>query len=204
MPDAARGYSPVMQALAIIDMQRWMFRYPERAAQLPSLVENVNRLSNAFAAKGLPVFDIRTVHKADRSSWSRLMRKYDYACLIEGTEGADYVDGYTPPRSAIGVLKTANSAFLGTDFEAELRASGVTELVLAGVFGDGCVGLTAAEAAQRRFEVVLVGDAIGHSRADRSATIIDWLVEDYELRLLDTEKTISMCSAPTTTSGRRT
>jgi isochorismate hydrolase len=43
-----------MRALAIIDMQRWMFRYPERAAQLPSLIDNINWLSDAFAAQGLP------------------------------------------------------------------------------------------------------------------------------------------------------
>jgi nicotinamidase-related amidase len=179
-----------MQALAIIDMQRWMFRYPERAAQLPSLIDNINRLSSAFAAKGLPVFDIRTVHKADRSTWSRLMHKYDYPCLIEGTEGADSVDCYRPPRSAIRLIKTRNSAFLRTDFEPRLSALRVTELVLAGVFGDGCVGLTAADAAQRGFDVVLVADAIGHSKATRGATIIDWLVEDYELKLLDTEQAL--------------
>jgi hypothetical protein len=33
-----------MQALAIIDMQRWMFRLPERAAQLPALVPAIDRL----------------------------------------------------------------------------------------------------------------------------------------------------------------
>jgi nicotinamidase-related amidase len=177
-----------MQALAIIDMQKWMFRYPERAAQLPPLINNINRLSNAFAAKGLLVFDIRTVHKANRSTWSRLMHKHDYACLIEGTEGADFVDGYRPPPDAVRLIKTANSAFLGTDFEAQLRAFRVTELVLAGVFGDGCVGLTAADAAQRRLDVVLVGDAIGYSKAERSATVLNWLVEDYELRLLNAEE----------------
>jgi nicotinamidase-related amidase len=116
------------------------------------------------------------------------MHKYDYACLIEGTEDADYVNDYRPPPSAVRVIKTANSAFLGTDFEVELRASRVTALVLAGVFGDGCVGLTAADAAQRRFDVTLVGDAIGYSKPDRSATILNWLVEDYELRLLNVEE----------------
>jgi len=189
-----------MQALAIIDMQRWMFRYPERAAQLPLLIDNINRLGDAFAAKGLPVFDIRTVHKADRSTWSRLMQKYDYPCLIEGSEEADYVDGYRPPGSAIRLIKTANSAFLGTNFEAELRASHVTELVLSGVFGDGCVGLTAADAAQRRFDVVLVADAIGYSKAELSATILNWLVEAYELRQLNAEQAIFGCPASISTS----
>src|SRR6267378_1542232 len=67
-----------MQALAIIDMQRWMFRTPERAAQLPALVPTLNRLSARFDAAGHPVFDVRVIHQADRSTWSRLMLKYDY------------------------------------------------------------------------------------------------------------------------------
>ncbi|SRR6266568_5574491 len=48
-----------MLGLAIIDMQRWMFRYPERAAQIPLLVGNVNALASAFVEIGLPIFDVR-------------------------------------------------------------------------------------------------------------------------------------------------
>ena len=61
-----------MQALAVINMQRWMFRLPERAAQLPTLVPAINKLAADFTAAALPVFDVRVVHKADRSTWSRL------------------------------------------------------------------------------------------------------------------------------------
>ena len=81
----AQSSRQFMQALAIIDMQRWMFRLPERAAQLPALVPAINRLAVDFEASGLPVFNVRVVHKADRSTWSRLMLEYDYPCMIEGT-----------------------------------------------------------------------------------------------------------------------
>ncbi len=113
-----------MLGLVIIDMQRWMFRYPERAAQLPLLVANINALANAFIETGLPIFDIQTIHKADRSTWSRLMRKYNYSCLIEGTQDAELVDGYCIPEGANQITKTANSAFLGTNFE--LNAENIT------------------------------------------------------------------------------
>jgi nicotinamidase-related amidase len=86
-----------MQGLVIIDMQNWMFRLPERASQVPSLVANINAIAEAFAEQGRPVFNIETVHKADRSTWTRLMHKYDYACLIEDTEGAEPVDGLRGP-----------------------------------------------------------------------------------------------------------
>jgi nicotinamidase-related amidase len=112
-------------ALAIIDMQRWMFRQPERTAQLPALVPAINKLAAEFAAAGQPVFDVRVVHKSDRSTWSRLMRKYGTACLIEGSADVEPVDGLCMPTNARMVEKRANSAFLGTDFEQQLRSLNV-------------------------------------------------------------------------------
>jgi nicotinamidase-related amidase len=179
-----------MLGFAIIDMQKWMFRLPERVLQVPLLTANINALAQAFAEQGLPVFNVETVHKADRSTWTRLMHKYDYACLIEGTEGAEPVDGLRRPDMTRSIVKTRNSAFLGTDFETVLRTAGVSELVLAGVFMDGCVGLTAADAAQRGFDVTFIDDAIGHSRIERRATLLDWLVDAYELTTCTTVQMI--------------
>ena len=180
-----------MQALAIIDMQRWMFRLPERAAQLQALVPRINKLAAQFAAAGLPVFDVRVLHKADRSTWSRLMRKYDYPCMIEGTADVEPVDGFAMPAAARLVPKLANSAFLGTDFEEQLRGLKVEKLVLAGAFIDGCVGLTAADAAQRGFEVVIVEDAIAHCNESHRATLIEWLVAMYELTTTKAEAVLA-------------
>jgi hypothetical protein len=86
----------MMLGLAIIDMQKWMFRYPERAAQIDRLIGNINAITKAFEP-GFPIFDVHTIHKADRSTWSRLMRKHDYPCLIEGmfsrSMATNYSDG---------------------------------------------------------------------------------------------------------------
>jgi nicotinamidase-related amidase len=180
-----------MLGLVIIDMQRWMFRYPERAEQVPLLVGNINALANVFVDRGLPIFDVRTIHKADRSTWSRLMHKHDYPCLLEGTDDVQVVDGYRSPELAVQITKTANSVFLATDFETALKTAGVAELVLTGVFADGCVGLTAADAAQRRLDVTFVDDAIGHSRPDRREAILDWLTDSYELKRQTTEQMLA-------------
>jgi nicotinamidase-related amidase len=180
-----------MLGLIIIDMQKWMFRYPERAAQVPLLIANINALMKTFVEFELPIFNIQTIHKADRSTWSRLMRKHDYSCLLEGTEEAELVDGYRSPECAIQIIKTANSVFVGTDFGAVLKAAGIAELVLSGVFIDGCVGLTAADAAQRGLEVTFAVDAIGRTRSDRRGMILNWLAEDYESKLLTTEQTMA-------------
>jgi nicotinamidase-related amidase len=181
-----------MQALAIVDMQRWMFRFPERRAQLPTLVPALNRLAAAFATGGHPVFEVGVYHKPDRSTWSHLMVKHNYACLIEGSPDTELVQGLDLPPTRRLVRKTANSAFLRTDFEAQLRAMNVTRLFLAGAFMDGCVGLTAADAAQRGFEVCLVDDAIAHADERYRDTIMEWLAGMYELTATTTE---AICGA---------
>jgi nicotinamidase-related amidase len=172
-------------------MQKWMFRHPERAVQIPSLVDNIGTLTQAFTEAGLPIFNVQTIHKADRSTWSRLMLKHNYACLIEHTEDAELVEGYRAPQSAVQISKTANSAFVTPHFENALELAGVTELVLAGVFIDGCVGLTAADAAQRGFDVTFVEDAIGHTRLDRRTIIFDWLSADFDMKLLSTKRIVA-------------
>ena len=181
-----------MQALAVIDMQRWMFRLPGRAAQLATLVPAINRLTAHFAATGRPVFDVRVAHKADRSTWSRLMLKYDEACMIEGTADVEPIEGIVMPASARRIAKLANSAFLGTDFDAQLRALEVETLVLAGAFIDGCVGLTAADAAQRGYEVILIEDAVAHCDQRHATIILEWLIAMYELK---TTKADAVCAA---------
>ena len=181
-----------MQALAIVDMQRWMFRFPERRAQLPTLVPALNRLAAAFSARGHPVFEVAVFHKPDRSTWSRLMVKHNYACLIEGSPDAELVQGLALPPTRRLIRKTANSAFLRTDLEDQLRAMNVTKLYLAGAFMDGCVALTAADAAQRGLEVCLVDDAIAHANERYRDTIMEWLAGLYELTATTTE---AICGA---------
>jgi nicotinamidase-related amidase len=176
-----------MHALAIIDMQRWMFRLPERAAQLPAVVPAINKLVIDFEASGLPIFNVRVVHKADRSTWSHLMKKYDYPCMIEGTSDIEPVDGFALPPSVQNIQKRANSAFLGTDFEQQLRNLDVKKLVLAGAFIDGCVGLTAADAAQRGFEVVIAEDATAHCDARHREMMFEWLIRMFELTVVKAE-----------------
>jgi len=176
-----------MQALAIVDMQRWMFRLPERAAQLPAVVPAINKLVVDFEASGLPVFNVHVVHKADRSTWSRLMRKYDYPCMIEGTSDVEPVDGLAMPEPAHDIQKRANSAFLGTNFEEQLHNLDVNKLVLAGAFIDGCVGLTAADAAQRGFEVVIAEDATAHCDPRHREMMIEWLIRMFELTVVKAE-----------------
>ena len=173
-----------MEALVVIDMQRGMFRTDGRAEQLINLVPKINGLVRQFIKFQSPVFVVHTGHKPDRSTWSRLMLKYDHACMISNTPDVEAVDGLELPPVAHVISKTENSAFIRTGFENCLRKLNVEKVFLTGVFIDGCVGLTAADAEQRGFEVVLVKDAIGHIFLPHRSVILDWLRSMYEMSVV--------------------
>ena len=54
-------------ALVIIDMQNWFFRTKVRSAGLPDLVFSINELVDISNEKNIPVFQVMTIHKSDRS-----------------------------------------------------------------------------------------------------------------------------------------
>jgi nicotinamidase-related amidase len=52
-------------------------------------------------------------------------------------------------------------AFGSTGIEAHLRGMGIANIVVTGVSTNNCVGMTAMEACDRQFGVVVVSDATG-------------------------------------------
>jgi nicotinamidase-related amidase len=186
-----------MIALLVVDLQRWMFRHADRMAQAPGLLRNVRRLTTAFEAAGLPIFDVVTLHEPDRSTWSRLMLAYDHPCMIEGTPDVEPLEGYAAPAGARRVVKRQNSAFFGTDLAERLRADGVGTVMLAGVFVDGCIGLTAADAAQHRFEAVCIEDAVGHVDGALRGPVLDLLRQLYEIEAVPTQAALERIAGRT-------
>ncbi len=57
------------------------------------------------------------------------------------------------------IAKQTNSAFIGTDLEARLRAGGISDLVVAGVITNNSVEATVRVAGNLGFNVHLVEDA---------------------------------------------
>ena len=143
-------------ALLILDMQNYFFRTAEKRAIYSNLVASLNELILAFErTKNAGIFNIISLHKADRSTWSRNMLRHDTGCLLEGTEEAEIVrDLITSPKQVV-IPKTRHSAFMRTDLEQRLRIDGVDRLVLAGVYTHGCVALSAIDAWSLDFELSL-------------------------------------------------
>lgn len=168
-----RWIDPARTALVVIDIQV-DFAAPE--GLLGRAGVDVSVLKPALARAGLLVDEARrtgvpvifvalqTSPETDSPSWKEWMRRRgrmpdeEMAICRIGTPGVEFCDP-KPREGELVVGKPKYSAFIGTDFEAQLRARGVDTLVVCGITTECCVDCTVRDAFHRDFHVFLVEDA---------------------------------------------
>lgn len=89
-----------------------------------------------------------------------------------------------PQNGDIVVRKTRVGPFLTTDLEAQLKARGITTLILAGISTSGVVLSTVREAADRDYALYVLADACG----DREENVHNVLMGDVFPRQADVIK----------------
>jgi nicotinamidase-related amidase len=127
--------------------------------------------------------DVRIIHirivdlpdgQSDSPSWLRakglMSGVSDFA--VEGTWGAEFVEGCEPLAGELVVTKHRSSAFTGTNLDMVLRACGVQTVALIGEQTPGCVEATYRDAAYHDYYNVLVEDCVaGRDRDLHDASI---------------------------------
>lgn len=103
--------------------------------------------------------------------------------------GNAFKAGFEPQAGEALVEKTVNAAFIGTRLEADLRAKGVSRIVLFGISTDMCMSTTARVAANLGFRVVVIGDccATFDQRAPDGEMMPAELLHRAHLTTLNTE-----------------
>jgi nicotinamidase-related amidase len=90
----------------------------------------------------------------------RVANWFRRGAAVTGTPGAALDARLHSPGAARCFPKARPSAFTNPDLECYLRAECVTALYVFGVFAEGCVRATVADARQRGFAVTVLTDAI--------------------------------------------
>jgi isochorismate hydrolase len=172
-------------ALLILDMQNYFFQTAQKRAGYPHLIASLNELVQAFdRAEGTEIYSIVSVHKADRSTWSRNMLRHNKGCLLEGTHEAAVVEDLIVSRKQVIIPKTRHSAFIRTDLERRLRESAVERVVLSGVYTHGCVALSAIDAWSLDFEVAIAADCVFSHRLDLAEFCVERLQNMFGIEFL--------------------
>lgn len=141
--------APASAALVLIDVQQ-AFAEREEASERrnnPQAEARIADLLAAFRASGASVIHVR---HASTNPASRLApEKPGFAVMDCARE---------EPGEPV-LVKSVNSAFIGTDLEARLRAGGIGTLVLVGATTNHCCETTARMAGNLGFETLFVRDA---------------------------------------------
>ena len=146
-------------ALIVVDLQKGIVSLPT-VHPVDKVVAHAGALADAFRGHGLPVVLVNVAGGAPgRTERPRL--------------GEPFPDGWTDlipeldrQSSDIVVTKRTWGAFASTNLEDQLKALGVTQVVIAGVATGTGVESTARQAYEQGFNVTLAIDAMTDLRAE--------------------------------------
>ncbi len=162
-------------ALIIIDLQAGIVAYPT-VHPVGEVVAHARELLDAFRRRGLPVVLVNVAGGAP----GRTERPRLAASLPAGW--TDLIPELDRQPDDILVTKRTWGAFASTDLDRQLKARGVTQVVVAGVATGTGVESTARQAYEQGFNVTLAIDAMTDTRAEAHA----WSVEQVFPRLGET------------------
>ena len=134
-------------ALILVDVQEGLDEPRLGQRNNPAAEANMARLLRHWRQHGRPVFHIQHMSTEPNSP------------LRPGLPG-NAIKAVVAPRGAEPVIqKQVNSAFIGTDLGARLRAAQIDSLVIVGLTTDHCVSSTARMAGDLGYDTVVVADA---------------------------------------------
>jgi len=136
-------------ALLVIDVQRGFDLWEARGMRRnnPEALARIADLLTLFREHGAPVFHIRHAGSTPGSAFLPDSAGYEVQA------GAREIPGEPV------LVKSVNSAFIGTDLEKRLCRAGINTVVLCGATTNHCVETTARMAGNLGFETLLPRDA---------------------------------------------
>jgi nicotinamidase-related amidase len=153
-------------ALLVIDVQQGLDDPRWGARNNPDAEGQIADLLAAWRATGRPVIHVQHLSLESQSP------------LREDAPGHAFKVEALPRADEPVFRKHVNSAFIGTNLEAYLRANGIDALVVVGLTTDHCVSTTARMAGNLGFRVTVVEDATatferrGHDGTHYSADLM--------------------------------
>jgi nicotinamidase-related amidase len=149
-------------ALIVVDLQQGIVGLP-LIHPVADVIERTQVLLAAFRRLGLPVVLVNVAGAAP----GRTEQPRRAASFPEGF--ADLIPELDRRPSDMLVTKRTWGAFAGTDLEAQLKAHGVTQVVIVGVATGTGVESTARQAYEAGFNVTLATDAMTDGRPEAHA-----------------------------------
>lgn len=177
--------------LLTIDLQRDFPRLFTLLKPPAKFDASVRELTTFFRRRKLPIVHLLTLHKEDRSTWTRQMKRDDFRICVEGTEGFRELESVGRKPEETVVYKTRWSAFHGTGLDRLLKVRGYDTLVLAGFLTHACIRVTALDAYQHDHDVIIARDCVDTYDAAHERVTLAYLSR-YVARVLSNEEIFAL------------
>ena len=146
-------------ALIVVDLQKGIINSPF-IHPVAGVIERTRALLDVFRQRDLPVVLVNVAGGAS----GRTEQPRRFSTLPEGF--SDLIPELDRQASDLVVTKRTWGAFASTDLEAQLKAKGVTQVVVTGVATGTGVEATARQAYEHGFHVTLALDAMTDVRPE--------------------------------------
>lgn len=134
-------------ALIIIDVQKGFDEPHWGKRNNPNAEKNISKLLEFWRTRRRPIFHVKNDSVEPNSP------------LGPGKLGNAIKDIVSPQKGEPILIKTVNSAFIGTDLEKRLRKEKIKTVVIVGLTTDHCVSTTVRMAANLGFKTYIISDA---------------------------------------------
>ena len=138
---------PSNAVLLLIDVQQAFNDAAWGERNNPDAEKKIASLLAAWRERSMPVFHVHHINPKSTSLFN------------PASVGSVVKEEARPLPGEPVFVKSVNSAFIGTDLEAQLRANRITTLVIVGITTDHCVSTTARMAGNLGFSTYVVSDA---------------------------------------------
>lgn len=155
-------------ALIIVDLQKGIIGLVPNTHSMGDVIKRSRALADAFRERGLPVVLVNVAGGAPGRTEQPPRQSGPRA-----QDCADLIPELNQQPGDILVTKRTWGAFASTDLEAQLKARGVTQVVVTGVATGTGVEATARQAYEAGFNVTLALDAMADPRSQ---------AHDYSIR----------------------
>ena len=138
--------------------------------------ERIAALKGRARRAGVPV-----IYANDNfGRWRSDFREVVEHVLHDGVRGRRLAELLEPDEHDYFVLKPKHSAFFATTLDPLLQYLGADRLVLAGITGDICVLLTAADAYMRDLRLHVPADCVASIDAEENRRALDYIARVFE------------------------
>lgn len=162
-------------ALLVVDMYTAFVdpAYPFSSPDAPQAVAQIRRLLDQARSSGMPVFFSRAQRArtaSERGRWKAAAMQYP---IMANPEAYQIVADLAPLPTEIVVVKTAPSAFHGTNLISHLVFHNIDMVIVTGTVTSGCVRATVVDAFSCGFRVVVPAECV-YDRGRTSHKVALW------------------------------